>query len=255
MNDTTVAPPSAPRVLEACGLGRSYHGKPVVIDVDLAVPAGQTVAVLGPSGAGKSTMLRCLAGLEPIQSGSVAFQGDTLAKPGTKPRSFAGRIGMVFQQFNLFPHLTALENITLAPRRVRGTGREKAEADAFALLERVGLPEHRNHYPYELSGGQQQRVAIARALAMRPELMLFDEPTSALDPEFTREVLAVMRNLAEEGMTIVTVTHEMEFARRTADRVVFMVDGRIVEDGNAEAVFTRPTNERTKQFLQQILGE
>ncbi|WP_414637466.1 amino acid ABC transporter ATP-binding protein [Amycolatopsis sp.] len=242
-------------MLEARGLGRSYHGRPVVSDVDLAVPAGQTVAVLGPSGAGKSTMLRCLAGLEPIQTGSIGFQGRPLSEAGGRPRSFGGRIGMVFQQFNLFPHLTAVQNVALAPVRARGTAKEQARAEAVALLDRVGLPEHRDHYPFELSGGQQQRVAIARALAMRPELMLFDEPTSALDPEFTREVLAVMRDLTEDGMTILVVTHEMDFARRSADRVVFMAEGRIVEDGPAAATLDHPRHERTRQFLAQVLGE
>ncbi|MFJ5226521.1 amino acid ABC transporter ATP-binding protein [Streptomyces sp. NPDC088400] len=242
-------------VLVAENLGRSYHGNAVVSDVDLTIPAGQTVAVLGPSGAGKSTMLRCLAGLEPLESGSVGFQGELLSKAGSKPRSVGGRIGMVFQQFNLFPHLTATENVALAPVRVRNTPRRQARDEAHELLERVGLAERRDHYPYELSGGQQQRVAIARALAMRPELMLFDEPTSALDPEFTREVLAVMRDLADSGMTIVVVTHEMGFARQSADRVVFMADGRIVEDGPAESVFTAPRHERTRTFFEQILGE
>ncbi|MBO3681931.1 amino acid ABC transporter ATP-binding protein [Streptomyces sp. NEAU-YJ-81] len=242
-------------VLVAQGVGRSYHGKAVVSEVDLAVPAGQTVAVLGPSGAGKSTMLRCLAGLEPIQTGSVGFQGELLSKAGAKPRAVGGRIGMVFQQFNLFPHLTAAQNVALAPVKARHTPKRQAHTEARALLERVGLPEHCDHYPYELSGGQQQRVAIARALAMRPELMLFDEPTSALDPEFTREVLSVMRDLADSGMTIIVVTHEMGFARQSADRVVFMAEGRIVEDGPADTVFTTPRHGRTRQFFDQILGE
>jgi ABC-type polar amino acid transport system ATPase subunit len=242
-------------VLVAEGLGCAYHGKSVVTDVDLTIPAGQTVAVLGPSGAGKSTMLRCLAGLEPLATGSVGFQGELLSKAGAKPRSVGGRIGMVFQQFNLFPHLTALENVALAPTRVLGTAKGQARAEALALLDRVGLAEHAGHFPYELSGGQQQRVAIARALAMRPELMLFDEPTSALDPEFTREVLAVMRDLAESGMTIVVVTHEMGFARQSSDRVVFMAEGRIVEDGPAEDIFTKPQQDRTRRFFEQILGE
>ncbi|MFF5565307.1 amino acid ABC transporter ATP-binding protein [Streptomyces sp. NPDC012623] len=254
---TPAGPPSArPRtVLVAENLGRSYHGTAVVSEVNLTIPAGQTVAVLGPSGAGKSTMLRCLAGLEPLETGSVGFQGELLSKAGSKPRSVGGRIGMVFQQFNLFPHLTAAQNVALAPVRVRGVSRDRAREDAHELLARVGLAERRDHYPYELSGGQQQRVAIARALAMRPELMLFDEPTSALDPEFTREVLAVMRDLADSGMTIVVVTHEMGFARRSADRVVFMADGRIVEDGPSETLFTAARHARTRSFFEQILGE
>ncbi|MEV7426559.1 amino acid ABC transporter ATP-binding protein [Streptomyces sp. NPDC091212] len=257
-HSTTPAAPAsagARTVLVAENLGRSYHGTAVVSEVNLTIPAGQTVAVLGPSGAGKSTMLRCLAGLEPLETGSVGFQGELLSKAGSKPRSVGGRIGMVFQQFNLFPHLTAAQNVALAPVRVRGISRAKALQEAHELLERVGLAERRDHYPYELSGGQQQRVAIARALAMHPELMLFDEPTSALDPEFTREVLAVMRDLADSGMTIVVVTHEMGFARRSADRVVFMADGRIVEDGPSETLFTAARHERTRSFFEQILGE
>ncbi|MEV7085321.1 amino acid ABC transporter ATP-binding protein [Streptomyces sp. NPDC093085] len=250
----TAVTPKGRTVLVAENLGRSYHGNPVVSGVDLTIPAGQTVAVLGPSGAGKSTMLRCLAGLEPLETGSVGFQGELLSKAGARPRSVGGRIGMVFQQFNLFPHLTAAENIALAPVRVRGMSRQRARQEAHALLERVGLAERAHHYPYELSGGQQQRVAIARALAMSPELMLFDEPTSALDPEFTREVLAVMRDLAGSGMTIVVVTHEMGFARQSADRVVFMADGRIVEDGPAETLFQAPRQERTRAFFEQTLG-
>ncbi|KRV49883.1 glutamine ABC transporter ATP-binding protein [Wenjunlia vitaminophila] len=241
--------------MQATGLGCSYHGRAVVSDVELSVPAGQTVAVLGPSGAGKSTMLRCLAGLEPLHSGSVRFQGETLSRAGGRPRSVGGRIGMVFQQFNLFPHLSAAQNVALAPVRARRLPKKQARAQARALLDRVGLGEHADHYPYELSGGQQQRVAIARALAMEPELMLFDEPTSALDPEFTREVLAVMRDLADSGMTVIVVTHEMNFARQSADRVVFMVDGRIVEDGPASVVLTNPRQERTRRFLDQMLGE
>ncbi|MDH6695787.1 ABC-type polar amino acid transport system ATPase subunit [Streptomyces sp. MAA16] len=242
-------------VLLGQGMTRAYHDRTVLHQVDLTVPHGQTVAILGPSGAGKSTLLRCLAGLEPLQEGTVAFQGALLSKAGSAPRPAGGRIGMVFQQFNLFPHLTAAQNVSLAPRKARGVRTAQADARARELLARVGLAEHVDHYPYELSGGQQQRVAIARALAMDPELMLFDEPTSALDPEFTREVLAVMRDLADSGMTIVVVTHEMDFARRGADRVVFMADGRIVEDGPAEDVLTAPAKERTRRFLDQILSE
>ncbi len=252
------APASTARpgtVLLGQGMTRVYHDRTVLHGVDLAVPRGQTVAVLGPSGAGKSTMLRCLAGLEPLQEGTVAFQGELLSRAGSAPRAAGGRIGMVFQQFNLFPHLTAAQNVSLAPRKARGVRTAEADARARELLTRVGLAEHTDHYPYELSGGQQQRVAIARALAMDPELMLFDEPTSALDPEFTREVLAVMRDLADSGMTIVVVTHEMDFARRGADRVVFMADGRIVEDGPAQDVLTAPEQERTRRFLDQILSE
>ncbi|GAA3740029.1 amino acid ABC transporter ATP-binding protein [Streptomyces tremellae] len=245
----------AATVLLGQGMTRTYHGRTVLHGVDLSVPRGQTVAVLGPSGAGKSTMLRCLAGLEPLQEGTVAFQGELLSRAGAAPRSAGGRIGMVFQQFNLFPHLTAAQNVSLAPRRARGVPRARADEQARALLARVGLLDHCDHYPYELSGGQQQRVAIARSLAMGPELMLFDEPTSALDPEFTREVLSVMRDLADSGMTVVVVTHEMDFARRGADRIVFMADGRIVEDGPAEDVLTAPRQERTRRFLDQILSE
>jgi ABC-type polar amino acid transport system ATPase subunit len=234
-------------LIEAVGITRSYHRTPVVRDVSLAVGSGESVVVLGPSGAGKSTMLRCLAGLEPVQAGVVRFRGRELSGPA------GGDIGMVFQQFNLFPHLSAVENVALAPTRVRGVKRDVALAEAAALLAKVGLAHRADHYPFELSGGQQQRVAIARALAMRPALMLFDEPTSALDPEFTREVLEAMRTLAAEGMTIIVVTHEMGFARRSADRVIFMDEGRIVEDGPAHQVFSAPRHERTERFLEQTL--
>ncbi|MBB5158308.1 amino acid ABC transporter ATP-binding protein [Saccharopolyspora phatthalungensis] len=245
---------SADVVVAAETITRSYHGTPVVSEVSISVRQGQTVALLGPSGAGKSTLLRCLAGLEPVQSGTVRFRGETMSLPDAPPRAFGGRIGMVFQQFNLFPHLSAVDNVALAPMKVRGVAKSAARAAARELLERVGLGEHCEHFPFELSGGQQQRVAIARALGMSPELMLFDEPTSALDPEFTREVLAVMRDLAAAGMTIVVVTHEMGFARRSADRVVFMDAGRLVEEGPADTVFTNPDHERTRAFLDQVLG-
>ncbi|WP_020574519.1 amino acid ABC transporter ATP-binding protein [Actinopolymorpha alba] len=245
---------TSPTLLRADGITRSYHGAAVVKDVTLGIREGESVVILGPSGAGKSTMLRCLAGLEPVQTGEISFRGTRFAAAGEQPKPLRGEIGMVFQQFNLFPHMTALENVTLAPRRVRGIPAAQAEAEARDLLVKVGLAEKVDHYPFELSGGQQQRVAIARALAMRPAVMLFDEPTSALDPEFTREVLEVMRALAAEGMTIVVVTHEMGFARRSADRVVFMDAGQIIEEGPTEETFDRPRHARTQHFLAQILA-
>ena len=243
----------AATLLRANGITRSYHGTPAVKNVSLDVRTGETVVILGPSGGGKSTLLRCLAGLEPVDAGEISFRGERLVAAGEQPKPGRGDIGMVFQQLNLFPHMTAMENITLAPRRVRGIPADQATAEATDLLAKVGLAEKADHYPFELSGGQQQRVAIARALAMRPALMLFDEPTSALDPEFTREVLDVMRRLAAEGMTIVVVTHEMGFARHSADRVVFMDAGEIVEEGLTEATFTHPQHVRTQRFLAQIL--
>ncbi|MFG3689829.1 amino acid ABC transporter ATP-binding protein [Micromonospora sp. NPDC047740] len=239
-------------LIAAEGVTRTYHGSQVVQDVSLQVEPGESVVILGPSGAGKSTLLRCLAGLEPIQAGQIIFRGAELSRSGRSPHLSCGDIGMVFQQFNLFPHLTAVENVALAPTRVRRVKRETALAEARQLLARVGLAHRADHYPFELSGGQQQRVAIARALAMHPALMLFDEPTSALDPEFTREVLEVMRALAADGMTIIVVTHEMAFARGTADRVVVMDHGRIVEDGPTEQVFMAPRHERTERFLRQV---
>jgi general L-amino acid transport system ATP-binding protein len=226
----------------------------VLKDIDLTVGRGEKYVVCGPSGSGKSTMIRLINRLEAHQSGRVVVDGIELAEDLRRIDSVRREVGMVFQSFNLFPHLTALENLTLAPIWVRSMPKREAEDLAMQLLERVRIPEQANKYPGQLSGGQQQRVAIARALAMRPKIMLFDEPTSALDPEMIKEVLDVMIELAEEGMTMVVVTHEMAFARTVADRVVFMDEGEIVESAPPDAFFSAPRTERAKLFLSQILG-
>jgi ABC-type polar amino acid transport system ATPase subunit len=240
-------------LLTAQRVVRNYHDAPVVNDVSLTIEEGESVVLMGPSGAGKSTLLRCLAGLEPLQGGQVMFRDTVLSSSDGKPRATSGQIGMVFQQFNLFPHLTALQNVALAPRRVKKVAQQQAETAATELLTKVGLAHKVDHYPAELSGGQQQRVAIARALAMNPAIMFFDEPTSALDPEYTREVLDVMKDLGREGMTCVVVTHELAFARNFSTRMVFLDGGRIVEEGPTGDVFSAPKNVRTKKFLEQTL--
>ncbi len=226
----------------------------VLKDVSLTIQPGEVVVVCGPSGSGKSTLIRCVNRLEPIQSGDLIVLGESVARPGINLSSLRTRVGMVFQSFNLFPHMTALENIMLAPIKVRDLTRAEAEKTARALLERVGIPEKANNYPANLSGGQQQRVAIARALAMQPAIMLFDEPTSALDPEMINEVLDVMTDLAKEGMTMIVVTHEMGFARRVSHRIVFMDEGQIVEEGDPDSFFAAPKSDRTRQFLSKILS-
>ncbi|GAA6732336.1 amino acid ABC transporter ATP-binding protein [Thermus brockianus] len=224
----------------------------VLKGIDLEVAPGEKLVIIGPSGSGKSTLIRCINRLEDFQEGEVVVDGLNV-KDERALREVRREVGMVFQQFNLFPHMTVLENITLAPMRVRGWSREKAEKKALELLERVGILDQARKYPAELSGGQQQRVAIARALAMEPKVMLFDEPTSALDPEMVGEVLDVMRDLARGGMTMLVVTHEMGFAREVADRVVFMDRGQVVEEGRPEEIFTRPKEERTRAFLERVL--
>ena len=226
----------------------------VLRGVTLSVAAGEVVVVCGPSGSGKSTLIRCVNALERVQGGEMVVLGETITSPGVSLTRLRTQVGMVFQQFNLFPHMTALRNIMLAPMKVRGLARAEAEKTARALLERVGIPEKADHYPANLSGGQQQRVAIARALAMQPRIMLFDEPTSALDPEMINEVLEVMTDLARDGMTMMVVTHEMGFARRVAHRVVFMDEGVIVEEGDPQAFFAAPKSDRTRQFLSKILS-
>jgi len=226
----------------------------VLRDVSLQIKPGEVVVVCGPSGSGKSTLIRCVNRLEPIQGGDIVVLGESITQPGVSLSSLRTRVGMVFQSFNLFPHMTALENIMLAPIKVRALSRGEAEKIARALLERVGIPEKANNYPANLSGGQQQRVAIARALAMQPKIMLFDEPTSALDPEMINEVLEVMTDLAKEGMTMIVVTHEMGFARRVSHRVVFMDEGQIIEEGSPESFFAAPKSDRTRQFLSKILS-
>jgi polar amino acid transport system ATP-binding protein len=234
---------------------QKWFGKfQVLTDIDLAVAPGERIVVCGPSGSGKSTLIRCINGLETVQQGSIVVDGIDLTANKRNVDKVRAEVGMVFQQFNLFPHLTILQNCTLAPMRTRGIGKEEAEAIAMKYLQRVRIPEQAGKYPSQLSGGQQQRVAIARALCMNPKIMLFDEPTSALDPEMVKEVLDTMIGLAEEGMTMLCVTHEMGFARSVADRVIFMADGRIVEQAPPQQFFTQPQDERTKQFLGQILS-
>jgi ABC-type polar amino acid transport system ATPase subunit len=244
------------------GVVKKYGAEPVLNGVSLTVDSGQALVVIGPSGSGKSTLLRCLAALEPIQHGLILIDGVLAAKgvedPGPPPdraalRQLRDKVGMVFQQFNLFPHLTVMENITLAPRRVRGMPTEQAESIAIDLLRRVGLEDKRDVHPERLSGGQQQRAAIARALAMQPRVMLFDEVTSALDPELVGEVLRTMRQLAEQGMTMLVVTHEMGFARDVADDVIFMDRGQIVERGAPADIFEKPQHARTRAFLERLL--
>jgi polar amino acid transport system ATP-binding protein len=226
---------------------------PALVDVSTEIAAGQVVVVIGPSGSGKSTFLRCLNHLESADEGHIYIDGIDILDRKTNINKVRAEVGMVFQSFNLFPHKTVLENITLAQRIVRKRPKTEAHTRAMRLLEKVGIADKANAYPDNLSGGQQQRVAIARALAMDPKVMLFDEPTSALDPEMIGEVLDVMKTLAKEGMTMVVVTHEMGFAREVADRVIFMDEGAIVEVGTPEHFFTDPTHDRTKLFLSQIL--
>ncbi len=231
-----------------------YFGRLHVLDdVSLEVARGEVVVVIGPSGSGKSTLLRCLNFLEPVQAGEIWIDSIHLGHQRTNIRQVRAEVGLVFQSFNLFPHLTALRNVMLAPLVVRKRPDVEVRRDALALLAKVGLSEKVDAYPAQLSGGQQQRVAIARALAMQPKLMLFDEVTSALDPELVREVLDVMKQLVREGMTMIIVTHEMGFAREVAHRVVFMDEGRIVEEGTAQEVFDRPRSPRTQAFLSKIL--
>ncbi len=222
-------------------------------DASLDVAAGEVVVIIGPSGSGKSTFLRCLNRLEYADSGEITIDGEALLDPKADINRLRAETGMVFQAFNLFPHKTVLENLTMAQMSVRKRSAKEAEEKAMMLLEKVGIGEKSGVYPEQLSGGQQQRVAIARSLAMDPKVMLFDEPTSALDPEMVGEVLDVMKNLAADGMTMVVVTHEMGFAREVADRVIFMDHGAVIEEGTPEGLFTRPQNERTQSFLNQIL--
>ncbi len=248
-------------ILEVLGLKKNFGNLEVLKGIDFQTEEGQVTAILGPSGSGKSTFIRCLNRLEKITEGSIRIDGELLADtkdgkvtyvPEKDARRICGKTGMVFQNFNLFPHMTVLENIKAAPISVQKRPAEEAEETALALLKRVGLLEKANQYPSALSGGQQQRVAIARALALRPEILFFDEPTSALDPELTGEVLRVIRDLAAEHMTMLIVTHEIEFALGVADKVVFMADGYIVEEGTADALINHPKNERTKAFLNRM---
>ena len=240
-------------VIEFKAVNKWFGTLHVLRDIDLAVAAGEVVVVCGPSGSGKSTLIRCVNGLEAIQGGDLVVLGESITRPGVSMPALRTRVGMVFQSFNLFPHMTVLENVTLAPVKVKRLSLSEAETAARVLLERVRIPDKAEAYPANLSGGQQQRVAIARALAMQPRIMLFDEPTSALDPEMINEVLDVMTDLAKDGMTMMVVTHEMGFARRVAHRVVFMDGGSIVEEAAPEAFFAAAKSDRAKEFLSKIL--
>jgi glutamate transport system ATP-binding protein len=241
-----------PRV-RLTGVNKHFGTLHVLRDINLRVGVGEVVVVIGPSGSGKSTLCRTINRLETVDAGTIELDGRPLPEEGRALATLRSEVGMVFQSFNLFAHKTVMQNVTLGPVRVRGRRRAEAEQQALALLERVGVADQKDKYPAQLSGGQQQRVAIARALAMRPRVMLFDEPTSALDPEMINEVLDVMTSLAREGMTMVVVTHEMGFARRAADRVVFMADGQIVEEGPPSTFFTSPSTDRARDFLSKIL--
>jgi len=247
------ADPSAEPVVRLDGVRKSFGDNLVLDGIDLEVASGEVLVVIGPSGSGKSTLLRCVNLLEPVDSGRIYFEGQELTSKGVSLPDVRQRIGIVFQQFNLFPHLRVMDNLTLAARRIKKMPRAEAEQRAEELLARVGLEDKARSYPHQLSGGQQQRVAIARALVMRPHVMLFDEVTSALDPELVGEVLVVMRDLARDGMTMLVVTHEMQFAREVGDRLIFMDEGRIIEEGKPLDVLDRPREERTRRFLRRTL--
>jgi ABC-type polar amino acid transport system ATPase subunit len=240
-------------LIQIKNVSKWYGEFQVLNDITEEVEQGQTVVVCGPSGSGKSTLLRCINGLEPFQSGEIFVDGVSVGDPATNLYKLRTEIGMVFQRFELYPHMTAIQNITLAPLKVRNRSKKEAEAKAMELLERVGIPDKAHAYPANLSGGQQQRVAIARSLAMEPKIMMFDEPTSALDPEMIKEVLEVMINLAKGGMTMIVVTHEMGFAREVADEIIFMDEGSIIERGTDINFFQNPKSPRTKDFLDKIL--
>jgi len=261
MTDATSPPPAGPngarasgsRAVVLDGVEKWFGSFHVLRGISLEVAEGEKIVVCGPSGSGKSTLIRCINGLETHDKGRIVVDGTELTRDLRTLETVRSEVGMVFQSFNLFPHLSVLDNLTLAPQWVRGVAKAEAERAGLALLERVRIADQAHKYPGQLSGGQQQRVAIARALAMKPRIMLFDEPTSALDPEMVKEVLDVMIALAKQGMTMLVVTHEMGFARAVADRVVFMDQGEIVEAGPPETLFTKPRQERTRAFLSQIL--
>ncbi|MBL0866585.1 glutamine ABC transporter ATP-binding protein GlnQ [Pectobacterium carotovorum] len=239
-------------MIEFKNVSKHFGKTQVLHNIDLTIGQGEVVVIIGPSGSGKSTLLRCINKLEEITNGELVVDGLKVNDPRVDERLIRQEAGMVFQQFYLFPHLTALENVAFGPIRVRGASKADAEKLALELLAKVGLSERAHHYPSELSGGQQQRVAIARALAVKPKLMLFDEPTSALDPELRHEVLTVMKDLAEEGMTMVIVTHEVGFAHKVASRLIFIDKGRIAEDGDPETLITNPPSDRLREFLQHV---
>lgn len=240
-------------MIEVCDLNKKFGELQVLKGINHRTSKGEVVVIIGPSGSGKSTFLRCLNLLEQPTSGNIIFEGTSITSKENDIDKQRQKMGMVFQQFNLFPHMTALQNITIAPIKLKGLSKEEAEKIAYKLLNRIGLEEKAGIYPNQLSGGQKQRIAIARALAMSPDVMLFDEPTSALDPEMVGEVLEVMKDLAKEGMTMIVVTHEMGFAKEVGDRVLFMDEGKIVEEGTPEQIFINPKNSRTKSFLAKVL--
>jgi glutamate transport system ATP-binding protein len=252
--DASKSTPTSAPMISIKGVNKHFGSLHVLKDINMEVDRGQVVVVLGPSGSGKSTLCRTINRLEPIDSGTIAIDGVTLPEEGRRLAQLRSDVGMVFQSFNLFAHKTILQNVTLAPMKVRKESKDKAHASAMSLLERVGIANQADKYPAQLSGGQQQRVAIARSLAMNPKVMLFDEPTSALDPEMINEVLAVMTSLAEDGMTMVVVTHEMGFARRASNRIIFMAEGAVVEDAEPEDFFSNPKTDRAKDFLGKILN-
>lgn len=236
-------------------LHKAFGDAPVLKGINLSVNEGEMVCLIGSSGSGKSTLLRCINLLEPIDNGQIMFNGKDISEPGLDPQPVRKKIGIVFQSYNLFPHITALDNVMLAPRRVLREPREQLLAQATALFEKFGLADRMNHYPDQLSGGQQQRVAIVRALAMNPQIMLFDEVTSALDPELIEEVLDVLRQLRKQGMTMILATHEIGFAREAADTVCMLDEGRIIEQASPEKLFTNPSEPRTRQFLSSVLKQ
>lgn len=240
-------------MIEIKNLYKSFDNLSVLNGIDVKINKGEVVTAIGPSGSGKSTFLRCINGLEEISSGSIIFEDNSIDSNSKDINKIREKIGMVFQQFNLFPHMTVLENITFAPIKLKKLSKEDAEAKAFSLLKKVGLEDKANTYPNKLSGGQKQRAAIARTLAMSPDVILFDEPTSALDPEMVGEVLDVIRSLAEEKMTMIIVTHEMNFAKEVSSRVIFMDKGKIIEDTSPNIIFTTPNKQRTKEFLSKVL--
>jgi polar amino acid transport system ATP-binding protein len=240
-------------VIKVNNLNKTFGKLHVLKGIDIEIKKGEVVVVIGPSGSGKSTFLRCLNLLEEPSGGEIVFEDIAITEKGTDINKLRQKMGMVFQQFNLFPNMTVLDNITLAPKKLKGMSKGEAEAVAYKLLKRIGLEDKAKSYPAQLSGGQKQRIAIARALAMSPDVMLFDEPTSALDPEMVGEVLDVMKELASEGMTMIVVTHEMGFAREVGDRVIFMDEGKIMEEGTPEEIFTNPKEARTQDFLRKVL--